>query len=250
MRAKAEANKAIALDPGLSEAHAALAQIAMREWDLPQADLSFRRAIQLNPSNAEARHQYSHYLLVHKRYVESERESLKGLELDPMSPAMKLHLAYHYRTSRDDRRAEHHYRELMASHQDYAPAYLQFASVLYYQGRDEEAFRTEVQGERLSQLPENRITNGQHAYASGGWPARLQYQLEQLLGSPDAKGLRAMEIATTYARLGEREQAVRWILHGFEIRHPGVLELHDRVYDDVRGDACLQQILKAIGLPE
>ena len=46
---RAAAAKAIALDPNLSEAHAAMALINLADWDWAGAEQEARRAIALNP---------------------------------------------------------------------------------------------------------------------------------------------------------------------------------------------------------
>src|SRR5581483_4722726 len=46
--ARIEAEKAIALDPNLSEAHAGLAGVLASEWNWTEADREFRRSLELN----------------------------------------------------------------------------------------------------------------------------------------------------------------------------------------------------------
>jgi DNA-binding winged helix-turn-helix (wHTH) protein/TolB-like protein/Tfp pilus assembly protein PilF len=51
------ANKALAIDPNLSEAYAALGWVLHRyEWKWEEAEQAFARAVELNPNNAEAHH--------------------------------------------------------------------------------------------------------------------------------------------------------------------------------------------------
>jgi Flp pilus assembly protein TadD len=60
----------------LSEAHAALAEIDVREYQWQEAERSFRRALQLNPNNAPAHMQLGAYLLVPLgRFDEGIREN-------------------------------------------------------------------------------------------------------------------------------------------------------------------------------
>jgi serine/threonine-protein kinase len=63
-RAEVAAQKALDLDPMLSEAHTALAEISVRKYRWNEAERSFRRALELNPNNAVAHLQLSAYLLV------------------------------------------------------------------------------------------------------------------------------------------------------------------------------------------
>lgn len=56
-KAKAMADKALAIDPNLSEAYSALGWILHRhDWKWDEAEQAFAHAIELNPNNAEAHH--------------------------------------------------------------------------------------------------------------------------------------------------------------------------------------------------
>jgi len=85
------------LDEGVGGAHAALAQVAfLWDWDWPAAEKQFRRAIELAPGDPEIHHMYAHYLSAMGRFPEALAESQRLLELDPLSPASRNHLGWHY----------------------------------------------------------------------------------------------------------------------------------------------------------
>ena len=96
-KAKEAALQALAIDDGLSEAHGSLAYVTFfYDWDWPAAEKEFKRAIELNPNNADAHHWYSHYLIAHGRIEESLSESKRALELSPFDRLMSIHLTWHY----------------------------------------------------------------------------------------------------------------------------------------------------------
>ena len=66
------------------------------EWDWAASEREFKRALELNPNEAEAHHQYSHYLTAMGRTHESLVESLRALELELLSLPLNAHLASHY----------------------------------------------------------------------------------------------------------------------------------------------------------
>ena len=68
---KAAAMKAIELDPALAFAHYALGMAAWNEWDWETNEREFRRAIELDPNNADVRAFYSHLLIALKRSDEA-----------------------------------------------------------------------------------------------------------------------------------------------------------------------------------
>jgi TolB-like protein len=84
--AESAAHRALALDPELSEAHEAYANV-LRETQQPGAEDEYRRALDLNPNNAAAWHDYAVYLgNVARREADSVRATKRSLELDPRQP--------------------------------------------------------------------------------------------------------------------------------------------------------------------
>ncbi len=87
--ARKAAEKAIALDPNLAEAHASLGLVLLEEEDdLSPAEQAFRKAIDLNPSYAPAHHWLANVLFSAGRTEEALQEIMKGLQLDPLSPTI------------------------------------------------------------------------------------------------------------------------------------------------------------------
>jgi TolB-like protein/tetratricopeptide (TPR) repeat protein len=85
-RAETVVHKALALDPDLSEAHGAYANL-LRNTNRPGAEEQYRLALDLNPNNATAWHDYSVYLgNTANRPEETRRATERALELDPRQP--------------------------------------------------------------------------------------------------------------------------------------------------------------------
>ncbi len=80
---EAMAQRAIALEPDLPEAHAALALVHNVRWNWVEAEYEFQRAIELNPSAAMPRIWYALFLSQMMRLDEAVAEGLKAEELDP-----------------------------------------------------------------------------------------------------------------------------------------------------------------------
>jgi serine/threonine-protein kinase len=84
--ARDAAQRALAIDEGLAEAHTSLAYVRMNfDSDLAGAAREFERAIQLNPNYATARQWYSRCLVTMGRYDEAINESGRAVALDPLS---------------------------------------------------------------------------------------------------------------------------------------------------------------------
>lgn len=85
--ARVWAQRAVDLDPQRAEGYVPLGQVALRaDWDWTGAEAHFRKAIELNPSYATARHQYAMFLAMANRLEEARQEIARARELDPLSP--------------------------------------------------------------------------------------------------------------------------------------------------------------------
>ena len=85
--AEAAIHRALALDPNLSEAHGAYANL-LRDTKRPGAEEEYKRALALNPNNAATWHDYAVFLGIDaQRPLESQRATARALQLDPRQPA-------------------------------------------------------------------------------------------------------------------------------------------------------------------
>jgi TolB-like protein len=88
------AERAIALDPLLADAHAATGIVHSREFDWPAAEASFRRAIELNPNLTHAYTSFSVTTLKPLgRFDEAETLLREALRRDPLSLTVLRDLA-------------------------------------------------------------------------------------------------------------------------------------------------------------
>lgn len=88
-KARFEAQKAIALDPTLSNPHAALAYIEFFwDWNVPAAEQEFRTAIHLDPNSALGHHWYGSMLNHEGRFPEALEQLDIAQRLEPDSTAI------------------------------------------------------------------------------------------------------------------------------------------------------------------
>lgn len=84
--------KALEIDPGLSDAHATMGLTDLYLSHRPQwqkAEDSFRRALAIDPNNANARHWLAEYLALTGRYDESLAEYDRAIAVEPLSMAVR-----------------------------------------------------------------------------------------------------------------------------------------------------------------
>src|SRR5207244_5432726 len=101
-KVKEAASLAVQKDERLPEGHGALALAKLHyDWDFPGAEQEFKRALELNPNDADVRHEHAHYLMAIGRLGESEAESRRGVELDPVGDGLNSCLCWHSFAARD-----------------------------------------------------------------------------------------------------------------------------------------------------
>lgn len=94
-KAKQAAERAIALDPNLADAHAALGyEEFFWEWDRSRAEAEFRRAIALDPNSANTAHWYGAMLLHETRFREAIEQLDRAQILEPASNSVLATRAY------------------------------------------------------------------------------------------------------------------------------------------------------------
>src|SRR5262249_15361109 len=87
-KAKPLALKALEIDDSLAAAHVALASMLGDEWDWRGAEREYRRAIDLDPNNAQARGWYGLLLATVGQLTEAHTQIELAARLDPLSPAI------------------------------------------------------------------------------------------------------------------------------------------------------------------
>jgi TolB-like protein/DNA-binding winged helix-turn-helix (wHTH) protein/Flp pilus assembly protein TadD len=96
-KAKAAAERALALDMQSAEAHAVLAMVRFNyDWDLPGATREIEEAIRLNPNSAQSHQYYSSILTTTRNFERAIEEAHRALELDPRSPTAGTTLGIRY----------------------------------------------------------------------------------------------------------------------------------------------------------
>ena len=250
-RAREAATKALSIDPQLGEAHAALAQvILLDEWDFAGAEREFKRAFELNPSNAEGHHQYSHLLLMLGRTNDSFVESKKYLELDPVSWAPIGHLAYHYLYSRQYDEAMREFEKERQLFPERPVRHIRLGQLYYQKGMLNESVAEYLQGFAGLGSPPDKIADLRKAFVSSGIRGFFQKLIEQLKAKPETEQS-TVDIAEFYARLGEKDQAFVWLEKAYAQHSDGLVRLKEELgFDSIRSDPRYADLLRRIGLPQ
>ena len=214
-KAKDAAERAIELDPMLSEGHSAMASIRAREYAWQEAERGFRQAIDLNPNNALAHLELgASVLIVQERFDEGLREVRRALDLDPLSPYVNtevgaaLTLAGRYGESVDQ------LRKASSLDRSRTRPYNLLGRALTLQGKPEEAL--EAFDESLKR-----------GIAAPEWRACAEVRAgrrDQALGLLERRD-RTSHLARTYACLGDEANALEYLEKSFAENGPGLVGL-------------------------
>jgi len=133
-------NHALRLDPNLAEAHRALARILFQlDWNWEQAGQEIRKAIALEPGNAESYRVAAYLDLTLGRFDDALAQIQKAVALDPLQPWNHLVLGYvTYRTGSFDA-AEQAYRRALALAPGGGKFHYVLASLLLARGSAQQA---------------------------------------------------------------------------------------------------------------
>lgn len=249
-RARDAAVKALEIDETLGEAHAVLATIRFYdEWKWADADTEFKRAIELNPSYAEAHHMYSHFLMEMGRTEESLAESRRSLELDPLSPAPNLHLGWHFLFAHKYDQATEQLRKTLQMDPNYVEAHLYLGEAYEEKGMNQEAVAEFQKAVALSGRTPQYVAALGHAYALLG---RRSEALRIIVELQSKRPLTSSyEIATVYAGLGDKDKAFKSLEKAYQ-HHDFHLAFSFNVnpkLDSLRSDPRYADILGRMDLP-
>jgi TolB-like protein len=240
--ALAAAEKALALDNRLAEAHAAKASALMHLLLWEPAEQAFHAAIDLDPSYVPARYFFSEYLFARGRCHEARDQALTGLALDPLS-AIANHVAgvtLYYCRAYDE--ALPYLRRALELDPAHHCSHYRIGLVLEQRGRYDDA------------LAEFTTANvpivGAYTYAMSGRPAEAR----RLIAATLATGRldeNAYQIGLAYAALGDQPEAMRWltrVLRNHLFQAPYLLA--DPRADRLRSTPGFQALLREAGLAE
>ncbi len=220
-KAKAAANKAIEIDDTLAEAHAELCYIVFRyDWNWNEAGNHCKRALELDPNDAEAHHAYAHVFSIAGRHSEGLAEIKRARELDPLNLRISTieaqFLIYAERTDE----ALFRLQKAIELEPDFWFTH-NFASSAYIEkGMYAEAIAEAHKARELSGGITQPIGFLGYALAKSGKKAEARTELEALLKLSTERYVPPYHIALIYNGLGERDETLAWLERGFEQRDP------------------------------
>jgi len=252
-KAKAAAEKALAIDNTSAEAHAALAAANWSLFDFAGAEVEFRRALELNPNLPNAHHWYGLFLSWESRDQEALSHIRRAVELDP------LNLQYNSNLGQILCNA-HQYEECIDQLKKTLDMDVNFAyahNMLRVAYRDTGKYDLSLEQWRKSATLANDQDDLAIAeevakvYAKSGLKASVEREIELRKQLAKHRYVDPAEIAYEYAFLGDKEQSFAW-LDKARAEKSGALENIKIVHplEQWHSDPRYSTLLKQLGLPQ
>ncbi len=247
-RSKAASTKALQLDDSVGAAHAALGWVLWRyDWNFSEAEKEFRRAIELDSSN---RGMYPLFLYSMKRFDQGAAEHKQAVALDPLSLIQNTNVGdgLYYAHLYD--RAIEQYQKTLELDPNFSPAHFGLAGTYDRKGMYKEAV-AEWQKAFIADGDPRTAELIVKAYSVSGYRGAMQAWLDDLLVQSTHKYVSPLDVATIYARLGEKEHALEWLEKGYQVRDASMVDVAvEPTFDFLHSDPRFTNLLRRVGLPQ
>jgi len=250
-QAKQYALKALEIDPTLAEAHTSLGAVRfLGDWNWPEAEGQFKRALELSPGDVEAHRIYSAYLSAMGRGEEALAEARRAQELDPLSIPAQVTAGWTFYYARRYDQAVEQCGKMVDREPDFANAHdclgLSYLAKKMY----EKAIAECQRAVNLSGNDLNRAVGLARAQALAGNQAAARKALNELSARTRRSYVPASLFAQIHLGLGEKKQGLAWLETAYADRDQYLTRLKvEPAFDSVRSDPAFQDLMRRLGLP-
>ncbi len=244
-KARSDAEKAVAIAPGLAEAHAALGWVRFFvDWKFAEGLSELKRAKELSPGNPTANDLLARVIVYLGRVDEAQRQARQAVELDPLSVTAQGNLARVLFVAGKLDEADAVARKAAELQPAAAGNHRYQVHVAVERGDGETALREAElepdEGYRRFELALAQYVRGDRAAADAALVDLIANGRDQL----------AYQIAEVYAVRGEKDKAFEWLQISFDNHDTGTLTLLiDPLLRGLHDDPRYKNLLVKLGLP-
>ena len=244
-KARNDAERAVAIAPGLAEARAALGWVRFfGEWKFADGLSELKRAKELSPTNPTANDLLARVIVYLGRIDEAERQAREAMELDPLSVATQFNLARVLFIAGKLDQAEAAGRKVAELQPSSSSSHRWQVLVAFQRGDGETALR-EAQLEPDEGFRSFELALAYHVLRD---PKQADAALADLIAR--ARDGFAYQIAQIYAVRGEADKAFEWLQISFDDHDGGTLSLSvDPLLRGLHDDPRYKNLLAKLGLP-
>jgi tetratricopeptide (TPR) repeat protein len=242
------AQKALELDPNLSEARVLLAGTEQRQWHWADAEKDYRRALELNPNDTSAHEGFALWLLWQGRLEEAIASARRGRELDPLSISGGA-VAWILFQSRRYEEAIKESRSALAVQPDNASDLFTLGFALIANNQADEAILALEHVAAISNRSPAVLGILVRAYAHAGRRSDALQLLAELKKRQESGYIPAGAFVNAYLGLDQTEQAFGALEQAYKEQSNILqfLKVHP-YFDPLRGDPRFADLVRRIGL--
>jgi len=244
-RAREAAERALALDPNLADAHAAMGHIKQEyDWDWTGAETSYQRALALEPGNAENAQDAADPAATLNHFEEALALCRRAVELDPLRASAHHALAFNAWWAGRLDEAEAAIRKALELDPRYLWLHTVLGRIYLARSRPQEAL-AEAERDTKTEFRLQGLALAYHALAR-------KQESDRALAELIAKNQKdaAFQIAEVYAFRGEADAAFTWLERSYEQRDPGLTFIKgDPLLKNLERDPRYTAFLKKMRLP-
>jgi tetratricopeptide (TPR) repeat protein len=218
-KAMIAAQKSLALDDRLAEAHAALAAIRFYGLERSGIESEFLKAIALNPGYAQGLHWYALYLAAQERKEESLTEIKLAHEIDPGSLIINANIGWCYYLAGEYDKAIEAEKETLRRDPSFGIAYGYLSQAYTEKGQFAEAI--EAGRNFVSLAPGDIARRGELAatYGRAGKKKEAEEIVDEFQRQKNGKYISGYDWAMAYSGLGNKELTLSWLQKAYEERN-------------------------------
>ena len=244
-RAKAAAEKALALDDSLAEAHASMGLVFYSYFEGARSVKEFERAIELNPNYATAHHWYGRLTLVMLGQLDHAIAEVKrAYELDPVSSIIHSDRGgVNYMARRYDE-AIKQLRSTVEMDPEFYFAHRYLGLTLELKGNLGGAIAEYKKALELNNDPSG-LAFIAHAEKSMGRETEAREILAQMTKEATTRYIQPYAVAIVHLALGEKDQALDWLQRAAQERGATYFNFIkvDPYLDPLRGDPRFEALV-------
>jgi TolB-like protein/tetratricopeptide (TPR) repeat protein len=242
------ARKALELDPTIAEAHALLADVLQRRWQWAEAEAEYRRALDLNPSDSAAHVGFTRWLLSQGRADDAVAWARHARDLDPLGN-VGTSIGYILFTARHYDEAIRAMRAVVGVRPEDASAYWYLGFALIANDQPEEAIPVLEKALSVSERSPGVMGVLIRAYAHSGRRSDALRVLEELKKRSQTGYVPAGAFVNAYLGLGDNEQAFAWMERAYQEQSNILqfLKVHP-FFDPLRSDPRFANLVRRVGL--
>jgi pentatricopeptide repeat protein len=244
----AAVQKALALDPGLAEAHALLADIYQKQWQWSEAEVEYKRALTLDPNSPVTRLNYASWLLCQRRTDEAVAWARGALELDPLGDS-GANIGWVLFQARQYENAQRQLRSALGVHPNDAATLWYLGFVLTATGEPQDAISSLEKAVSLSNRSPAVLAILIRAYTQAGRRKAALKLLAEMRERRERAYVPAGAFVNAYLGMGDKENALASLEQAYREQSNILqyLNVHP-FFDPLRGDPRFQDLVHRVGL--